>query len=240
MNTERTDLELRAKRHAALGEPARLAIVERLLLSDASPTELGRELALPSNLLAHHLGQLEQVGLITRARSESDHRRTYVRLNPAFLAGLVPVGARQAERVVFVCTANSARSPLAEALWSRRSRIPAASAGTEPADRVHPGAVKAARRHGLSLAGSRTRHIDQVLRPGDLVVAVCDHAHEHAGARTDPWLHWAVPDPAPAGTDAAFDAAVEELTERIDRLAPAIHPFSADEGVDDDGQPPSR
>jgi protein-tyrosine-phosphatase len=240
MNAERTDLELRAKRHAALGEPARLAIVERLLLSDASPTELGRELALPSNLLAHHLGQLEQVGLVTRARSESDHRRTYVRLNPEPLAGLVPVGARQAERVVFVCTANSARSPLAQALWSERSRIPAASAGTEPADRVHPGAVKAARRHGLSLAGSRTRHIDQVLRPGDLVVAVCDHAHEHAGIRTDPWLHWAVPDPAPAGTDAAFDAAVAELTERIDRLAPAIHPLHLDEGVDDDRRLPPR
>lgn len=231
MNAERTDLELRAKRHAALGEPARLAIVERLLLSDASPTELGRELGLPSNLLAHHLGQLEQVGLITRARSESDHRRTYVRLNPNALAGLVPVGAWQAERVVFVCTANSARSPLAEALWSARSRVPTASAGTEPAPRVHPGTVKAARRHGLPLAGTRTRQLDEVLRPGDLVVAVCDHAHERAGTRTDPWLHWAVPDPAPAGTDAAFDATVEELTERIDRLVPAVNPLHGDEAA---------
>lgn len=231
---------MRAKRHAALGEPARLAIVERLLLSDASPTELGRELSLPSNLVAHHLAQLEGVGLITRARSESDHRRTYVRLNPGALAGLVPVGVREAARVVFVCTANSARSPLAQALWMRRSRIPAASAGTEPAERVHPGAVKAARRHGLSLAGTRTRHIDQVLRPGDLVVAVCDHAHEHARTRTTPWLHWAVPDPAPAGTDAAFDAAVRELTDRIDRLAPAVHPFPADDGADDDRRLPPR
>jgi protein-tyrosine-phosphatase/DNA-binding transcriptional ArsR family regulator len=240
MNAERTDLELRARRHAALGEPARLAIVERLLLSDASPTELGRALGVPSNLLAHHLGQLEQVGLIARARSESDHRRTYVRLNPAALADLAPAGAREAARVVFVCTANSARSPLAEALWSKRSRIPSASAGTEPADRVHAGAVKAARRHGISLAGSRTRHVEEVIRPGDLVVAVCDHAHEHAGVRTDPWLHWAVPDPAPAGTDAAFDAAVAELTERIDRLAPAIHPLRLDEGVEDDRRLPSN
>lgn len=224
MNTERTDLEARAKRHAALGEPARLAIVERLLLSDASPTELSREFGLASNLLAHHLAQLEQVGLVTRARSESDHRRTYVRLNPGSLAGLVPVGAREAGRVVFVCTANSARSPLAEALWSSRSPIPVASAGTEPAERVHPGAVKAAGRHGLRLAGAGTRHVEQVLRPGDLVVAVCDHAHEHAGLRSDAeWLHWAVPDPAPAGTDEAFDAAVAELADRIDRLVPAVH-----------------
>lgn len=227
MNAERADLELRAKRHAALGEPARLAIVERLVLSDASPTELGRELGLPSNLLAHHLAQLEQVGLITRARSESDHRRTYVRLNPEPLADLVPAGAREAARVVFVCTANSARSPLAEALWTRRSPIPVASAGTEPAERVHPGALKAARRHGLDLTGARTKHLDQVLQPGDLVVAVCDHAHEHAAkSRTAPsaaWLHWAVPDPASAGTDTAFDAAVAELTDRIDRLVPAVH-----------------
>lgn len=223
MNTEVTDLEARAKRHAALGEPARLAIVERLLLSDASPTELGRELGLASNLLAHHLAQLERVGLITRARSESDHRRTYVRLNPGSLAGLVPVGVREAARVVFVCTANSARSPLAEALWSSRSQIPVASAGTEPAARVHPGAAKAAGRHGLTLAGAGTRRVDQVLRPGDLVVAVCDHAHEHAGPRTHAaWLHWAVPDPVPAGTDEAFDAAVAELTDRIDRLVPAV------------------
>lgn len=231
MNAEVNDLELRAKRHAALGEPARLAIIERLLLSDASPTELGRELGLPSNLLAHHLGLLEQVGLISRARSESDHRRTYVRLNPQSLNGLVAVGGWEAQRVVFVCTANSARSPLAEALWSGRSRIPVASAGTEPAAQVHPAAVRAARRHGLSLLGVSTRHIDQVLRPGDLVVAVCDHAHEHAGAgrRDVHWLHWAVPDPAPAGTDGAFDAAVAELTDRIERLVPAVQ-FSAEEG----------
>jgi protein-tyrosine-phosphatase/DNA-binding transcriptional ArsR family regulator len=238
MNAERTDLELRAKRHAALGEPARLAIVERLLLSDASPTELGREFGLASNLLAHHLAQLQQVGLITRARSESDHRRTYVRLVPKALADLVPASGREASRVVFVCTANSARSPLAEALWTQRSRIPTASAGTEPAPHVHPGTVKAARRHGLALAGTGTRRLDQVLRPGDLVVAVCDHAHEHPGVRTDPWLHWAVPDPAPAGTDAAFDAAVEELAERIDLLAPVIHPLGLDEGVDQNGQLP--
>ena len=223
MNAELTDLELRAKRHAALGEPARLAIVERLVLSDASPTELGREFGLSSNLLAHHLGLLEQAGLVTRARSESDHRRTYVHLNHRALIDLVPSGVREAARVVFVCTGNSARSPLAEALWSARSPIPAASAGTEPAERVHPGTVKAARRHGLRLAGSETHSLEQVLRPGDLVVAVCDHAHEHAAPHGGEWLHWAVPDPAPSGTDAAFDAAVAELTDRIDRLVPAVH-----------------
>ncbi|MBS2961912.1 helix-turn-helix domain-containing protein [Actinocrinis puniceicyclus] len=227
MDTELSSLQARARRHAALGESARLAIVERLLLSDASPTELARELGLASNLLAHHLALLEQAGLITRARSEADHRRTYVRLNHAALADLVPMGARRAARVVFVCTANSARSPLAAALWARRSRLPTASAGTEPAPCVHPGTVAAARRHGLNLQGKGTRHLNQVLRADDLVVAVCDRAHEHA-AHTGQWLHWAVPDPARDGTDAAFDAAVRELSGRIDRLVPAVHPVTVD------------
>jgi protein-tyrosine-phosphatase len=230
MNTEPPILEERARRHAALGEPARLAIVDRLMLSDASPTELGRLVGAPSNLLAHHLGLLEKAGLITRVRSEADHRRTYVRLNPGALCGLGPVGLCRAKRVVFVCTANSARSPLAAALWARRSSLPATSAGTTPAGQVHPGAVAAARRHDLVLAHTRTRRLDHLLRPGDLVVAVCDNAHEHTATRTDDWLHWAVPDPARTGTDAAFDAAIEQLSDRIDRLIPAIRPL----GVDDD------
>jgi protein-tyrosine-phosphatase len=231
MNTELSALAQRARRHAALGEPARLAIVERLLLSDASPTELCRELAVPGNLLAHHLGLLEAAGLVTRSRSQADHRRTYVRLNHRALAGLVPAGTRRAARVVFVCTANSARSPLAAALWARNSPLPAASAGTQPAPRVHPGTVAAARRHGLRLAGTGTRHLDAVLRPGDLVVAVCDNAHEHR-ARGDDWLHWAVPDPARDATDAAFDAAVSELSDRIELLAPALRPLEEPEDHD--------
>lgn len=68
--------------HAALGEPARLAIADRLVLGDASPTETERELSLPSNLLAHHLKLLEQAGVIERSRSEGDQRRTYLRLRP--------------------------------------------------------------------------------------------------------------------------------------------------------------
>lgn len=211
----------RARVHAALAEPARLAIVDRLVLGDASPTELGREFGLPSNLLAHHLKLLEQAGVVERSRSEGDHRRTYLRLRPVSLAGLGPLGARSAPRVVFVCTHNSARSQLAAALWVRTSRVPAASAGTHPADRVHPGAVAVARERGLSLARARTSRIDEVLHTDDLVVAVCDNAHEELGAADR--LHWSVPDPARLGTDAAFEQAFRDLADRVDRLAPAIH-----------------
>jgi protein-tyrosine-phosphatase len=175
------------------------------------------------NLLAHHVKLLEQAGVIERSRSEGDHRRTYLRLRPATLTGLVPDGVVRAPRVVFVCTHNSARSQLAAALWRRRSQIPAASAGTQPAQRVHPLAVATARQHGLSLTRARTTHVHEVLQPGDLVVAVCDNAHEQLGEPVDR-LHWSVPDPAPAGTDDAFARAFTDLADRVDRLAPAVQP----------------
>lgn len=223
MNVEwSSSVTTRARLHAALGEPARLAIVDLLVLGDASPSEIGGELGLPSNLLAHHVKLLEQVGVIERSRSEGDHRKTYLRLRPDALAGLTPTGTRAAPRVVFVCTHNSARSQLAAALWKRRSTVPAASAGTEPTQRVHPLAVAAASGHGLSLSRARTTHITDVLHPDDLVVAVCDNAHEQLDSHHDR-LHWSVPDPARIGTDDAFDLALRDLADRVDRLAPAIH-----------------
>lgn len=219
MNVEQS-VEARARVHAALGEPARLAIVDRLLLGDVSPGELGRALGVASNLLAHHVKLLEQAGVVERSRSEGDHRRTYLRLRPATLAGLGPAEVVDAPRVVFVCTHNSARSQLAAALWRRRSRVPVACAGTEPARRVHPLAVAVARGHGLSLARARTAHVEDVLQPDDLVVAVCDNAHERLEIDR---LHWSVPDPAPVGTDASFAQAFRDLADRVDRLAPAVH-----------------
>ncbi|MDQ3790086.1 MAG: ArsR family transcriptional regulator, partial [Actinomycetota bacterium] len=87
--------------------------------------------------------------------------------------------------------------------------------------RVHPLAVAAARGHGLSLAAARTAHVAEVLQPDDLVVAVCDNAHERLDVDR---LHWSVPDPSRAGTEAAFDRAFTDIADRVDRLAPAVHP----------------
>jgi ArsR family transcriptional regulator, arsenate/arsenite/antimonite-responsive transcriptional repressor / arsenate reductase (thioredoxin) len=216
--------------HAALGEPARLAIVDRLWLSDASPGELGRELDLPSNLLAHHLNLLQQAGLLERSRSEGDHRRRYLRLRPDALADLVPMRPRAAPRVVFVCTHNSARSQLAAAMWAQRHQVPSASAGTRPADRVHPLAAKVARQHRVPLTRrTRTAHVDEVLQHHDLVVAVCDNAHEELGRRVPDRLHWSVADPARVATDAAFERAFRDLAGRIDRLASAVLPGETDD-----------
>lgn len=222
MNAEFSSVEVRARIHAALGEPARLAIVDALALGDASPGEIGVALGLATNLVAHHVKVLAEAGVITRTRSEADRRRTYLQLVPGALASLLPPRLDGVPRVVFVCTHNSARSQFAAALWARRSTIPAASAGTEPAERIHARAVRVARRHGLALPPVKPRHTDEVLRGDDLVVAVCDNAHEHLSVHPGRRLHWSVPDPAAVDTDAAFEAAFTDITARIERLAPAL------------------
>ncbi len=220
MNVEGSPLAARARVHAALGEPARLAIVDTLLLGDASPGEIARTLRLPTNLVAHHVKVLEGAGLVARSRSEGDRRRTYLRLDPDALASLTPAPLRDVQRVVFVCTQNSARSQLAAAMLRRRTGQPVASAGTRPAPRVHPRAISVAHRHGLTLDPAATAHVDDVLGDDDLVIAVCDNAHESLAGRVR--LHWSVPDPAPADTDAAFEAAFADIAARVDRLAPAL------------------
>lgn len=102
--------------------------------------------------------------------------------------------------------------------------MPTASAGTQPAPWIHPRAVATARAHGLSLAPARTAHIDDTLRPDDLVVAVCDNAHEELGSRSPDRLHRSVPDPTGTGTGDVFADALNDLADRVDRLAPGVCP----------------
>ena len=224
------DVSKRAQVHAALGDPGRLAIVDMLTAGDAAPGELGTALGLPTNLIAHHLNVLQQAGLVRRTRSEADRRRTYIQLIPETLAAVAVPMLAPAPRIVFVCTHNTVRSVLAAAIWPQHSTIPAASAGTEPTDHIHPRTVRIARRHGLHV-GADTAHIRDILRRGDLVVAVCDAAHEQLTSNPPrPWskpprrLHWSVPDPAAVNTDRAFETTYTELLNRITRLAPALKP----------------
>jgi protein-tyrosine-phosphatase/DNA-binding transcriptional ArsR family regulator len=205
-----------------LGDPARLAIVDALTVGDASPGEIARDLDMPTNLVAHHVKVLREAGLVVRTRSEGDRRRAYLRLDPTTLALLTPPLLDVGERVVFVCTHNSARSQLAAALWRQRTGLPVASAGTKPAARVHPRAVRVAHRHGLTLDPVGTAHVADVVHDGDLVIAVCDTAHEDLTGPIRPRLHWSVPDPVRIGTDAAFEAAYTDLADRIDRVAPVL------------------
>jgi protein-tyrosine-phosphatase len=220
MNIEGIGLEARVGRYAALAEPVRLRIVDLLTVGDAAPVELQQELGVSSSLLAHHLRILETAGFIERTRSEADRRRTYLHLAPGGFEGLAPSAALAARRVVFVCTGNSARSQLAAALWHQASDVPVASAGTHPAPAIEPGALAAAGRHELALQAAKPRSVAEVLEADDFVITVCDAAHEElSGAGR---LHWSVPDPVRENTEAAFDAAFEDLAARIRGLAPHL------------------
>jgi protein-tyrosine-phosphatase len=195
-----------------------LAIVEDLVSSDRTSLELQERSGLASNSLAYHLDVLESAGLITRCQSSGDGRRWYVCLVPSALPEPPAPAAVGPQPALFVCTQNSARSPLAAALWRQITAKPATSAGTHPADRIHRGAVAAGRSAGLDLSSVRPRHLDDVSTTAELVVTVCDRAHEELDPPAE-WLHWSLPDPAEAGTRAAFDATVEELRDRIETLA---------------------
>jgi protein-tyrosine-phosphatase len=211
-------VERRAALHAALADPARLRIVDALGWGDAAPSEMAALLNMPSNLLAHHVNVLQAARLVERRRSEGDRRRSYLHLVPAVLDDLAGPARRPPTRVLFVCTANTARSHLAAALWRRSSAVPAASAGTHPAERIDPRALAAAERSHLPLPRRRPRSVDDVRADGDLLITVCDRAHEEVGGD----LHWSVPDPVPAATDAAFDRALKELERRVSGLAPRL------------------
>ena len=199
--------------HAALGDVARLAIVDQLAVSDRSPKELGDQLGIPSNLLAHHLTVLEDVGLIVRFVSAGDARRKYVRLLADPLGQLALRSSLPVDGVLFLCSHNSARSQLAAALWTARTGGKAESAGTHPARRVHRGAVAAARRAGLQI-GDRTPRLVNEIPAGTQVVTVCDRAHEELDAAPS-WWHWSTPDPVEAGTSDAFDEVLADLDSRI-------------------------
>ena len=217
-------LDRRASVHAALADRHRLAIVDELLVSDRSPSDLRDSLGIGSNLLAHHVDVLERCGLVRRHGSSGDRRRKYLQLEPEALAGIWrPAVVLSARRILFVCTANSARSQIAAALWNSRHEVAAESAGTEPATSVHPEAIRAARRAGLDLADARPRSLDEVTFVPDILITVCDLAHERLRpAPSMDHLHWSIPDPAGGGA-AVFDDTVRRLSGMVNALAPRVH-----------------
>ncbi len=229
--------DLRSARHAALGDPVRLGIVDELTVSDCSPTDLRATFGLESNLLAHHLSALENVGLIYRSTSSGDARRRYVHLNRKALNGLAFGGPAPSQCLpygpaLFLCTRNSARSQLAAALWRKLSGSIAESAGTDPAQAIDPRAVAAAKRIGLVLKATTPRDLSKLKMKPALVITVCDLVHEdllqkdlgdqQQDLKTARWLHWSVADPVRRGTPQAFDSAVAELTERVSAVLESV------------------
>lgn len=215
------NVESRARIHAALGDPHRLRVVDELALGDRTPRELADDLGIGTNLLAHHLDVLAGEGVVTRRVADDDRRRRYIVLRHEALAGLRPRPRVEAGEVLFVCTRNSARSPLAAALWRERTGRAAESAGASPAVGIHPLAVRAAAELGVELVGVVPRGLGEVTRRPSLVVSVCDRARAAGDPFDVPHLHWSVPDPVEEGTTGAFQAAFAEIARRIDVLAGA-------------------
>ena len=134
-------------------------------------------------------------------------------------------------RVLFLCTHNSARSQIAEALLRQLSsgEVESFSAGSE-ASRVHPLAIRVLQEAGVASAGQRSKHLDEYLgRQFDYVVTVCDRANESCpifpGAPRR--IHWSIPDPAAVeGPEEArlqaFRGALADLDGRIRGLLTEI------------------
>ena len=131
-------------------------------------------------------------------------------------------------RLLFLCTGNSARSQMAEAVLNRKGagRFEAHSAGSRPAERVNPLALWALRNTGIEWRGHAPRGLDGLERePWDFVITVCDKARESCPVFPgQPVLaHWGMPDPAAVlGTEAeeraAFDEALRLISRRIDLM----------------------
>jgi protein-tyrosine-phosphatase len=138
-----------------------------------------------------------------------------------------PTVNRSPVRILVLCTGNSARSQVAEALLVTRGagRVEATSAGSHPAARVNPYAVEVLATHGIAWDGHVPRHVDDVASQHfDLVVTVCDNARDACPIFPDATVtvHWGLPDPAdetePAAARRAFARTYDALAWRIDRL----------------------
>jgi arsenate reductase len=106
------------------------------------------------------------------------------------------------QRVLILCTGNSARSQMAEGLLRTLAgeRMDIASAGTQPSV-VNPLAIQAMRERGIDISGHRSKHLSEFLdQPWDSVLTVCDAAAEHCPVFPGPAqrIHWSFPDPAAA------------------------------------------
>jgi protein-tyrosine-phosphatase/DNA-binding transcriptional ArsR family regulator len=220
--------------------------MQELGRSDLRVAELVEKLGSTQNLVSYHLAQLRRAGLVTSRRSSADSRDTYYRfdvrrcsellaaagaaLAPALQlearrAGPGPAGRRRA-LVLFLCTGNSGRSQMAEALLEHRSagRVRSRSAGSRPKP-LHPHAVQVMADRGIDISANQTKHLDRFVRTRfDRVITLCDKLREvcpefPAGPVQS---HWSMPDPsvAEAGEDTypAFVRTADELEERIGLL----------------------
>ena len=215
--------------------PLRWALMIELASSDRRVRELVAAVDEPQNLVSYHLRLLRTAGLVGARRSSFDGRDSYYHLDlarcraafgdaaTALHPALAPTGRRwpSGTSVLFLCTGNSARSPMAEALLRHRSDgIEVTSAGSHPAPRLHPNTVRVLREcYGIDLQPRRPQSLDAVAgRRFDYVITLCDKIREvprdHGSAAT---THWSLPDPsAAADTDRATYPVFRHVATEID------------------------
>jgi len=237
------------------GHPVRWRLLTELGRSDRRVGELAALVQEPQNLVSYHLGQLRAGRLVSARRSSADGRDLYYTVDlgrfgdllaltgrtlhpglrltaPASLEGTLSAdplsaGAPPAPRLLFLCTGNSARSQMAEAIAQARSggRVQAFSAGSKPKP-VHPNAVRVMREAGIDLSSRRSKHLSVFAADSfDYVITLCDRVREvcpefpgHPG-----YVHWSVADPGASGgsddqTYPRFKQLAAELEARIGYL----------------------
>lgn len=242
--------------------PLRWRLLTELADSDYRVRELATRVDQPQNLISYHLRVLRNGGLVTARRSSFDGRDSYYHLDldrcadglaesgaalhPALRRDAAPpvppVAQQQAPRlaVLFVCTGNSARSPIAEALLRHHTagRITVTSAGSRPKQHLHADTIRVLREaYGIDVVGQRPRHLDTLAgRRFDHVITLCDRARAvcpelpHRPRRA----HWSIPDPATAddtdeASHPAFRRTAADIDTRIRHLLPVLAPTDREE-----------
>ena len=224
------------------GHPVRWRLLTELARTDRQVRELTGLLGQPQSLVSYHLGQLRAGGLVSARRSSADGRDSYYRIDlvrcrellaetglalhpglaqhPGLGTGPGSGPGSGALRVLFLCTGNSARSQLAEALLGQMAGGAAevASAGSRPKP-LHPEAVRVMREHGIDISRCRSKHLEEFAgQRFGYVITLCDRVREVCPEFPGhpQLIHWSIADPAgEADPRAAFRRVAAELRTRI-------------------------
>jgi len=228
-----------------VADPQRWQLLVELARGDRRVGELTELSGRQQNLVSYHLGELRRAGLVSSRRSSADRRDTYYRVDVARCTELLcaagsalqpglrlgpppanPVAIRgRPRRVLFLCTGNSARSQMAEALLQERSggTVEGRSAGSHPKT-LHPDAVRVMAERGIDISGRPTKHLTRFAHTRfDRIVTLCDLVRETCPEFSGhpPTSHWSMPDPT-ADTDGptypAFVRTADELEARVGLL----------------------
>jgi protein-tyrosine-phosphatase len=221
-------------------------MLSELARSDRRVLELAALACEAPNAVSYHLGRLRAGGLVSAHRSSADRRDSYYRIELARCGQLIAVAAEALQpgllpavppstrrtgprrlpvpvRVLFLCTGNSSRSQIAEALLQLAGgdRVRVVSAGSHP-KALHPMAVRVMREYGIDLTGRRSKHLSEFnAHRFDYVITLCDRVREvcpEFPGGPEP-VHWSIPDPAAAGSGRvsypAFQRTAADLHTRV-------------------------